>query len=274
MTELIHPTAIVDPGARLGQDVQIGPYAVLEAETEIGDGCVIEPFVQIKSWSSLGRNNHVHAHACLGGPPQDLKYQGERSSLVIGDENCIREYVTINRGTPEGGGVTSVGSHCYIMAYAHIAHDCKLGDRVVLANAATLAGHIHIRSDAVIGGLCAVHQFVHIGEYAYIGGMTGVAQDVPPFMLVAGERGWLHGLNQIGLKRHGFSQEQLARLKQAFKLIWRSGLKQEQALQRIQSEMGQCQEIQLLLEFIQQSERGVISPKNLSRGNSNNSCTP
>ncbi|MGM0423307.1 MAG: acyl-ACP--UDP-N-acetylglucosamine O-acyltransferase [Thermodesulfobacteriota bacterium] len=268
MQDSIHPTAIVDPTARLGQGVQIGPYAVLEAETEIGDGCVIEPFVQIKSWSCLGRNNHVHAHACLGGPPQDLKYQGGKTRLVIGDENCIREYVTINRGTPEGGGLTSIGSHCYIMAYAHVAHDCHLGDRVVLANAATLAGHIHIQSDAVIGGLCAVHQFVHIGEYAYIGGMTGVAQDVPPFMLVAGERGWLHGLNQIGLKRHGFSQEQMARLKLAFKLLWRSGLKKEDALQRIQEELGQHQEVQQLLEFIQHSTRGVISPKGSSRSNS------
>ncbi len=265
MSSKIHPTSIVDPKAVLGQEVTIGPYCVLEAESEIGDGCVLEPFVHIKSWTRLGRNNHVHSQACLGGPPQDLKYHGEKTELLIGDHNCIREYVTINRGTPGGGGVTRIGSHCYIMAYAHIAHDCLLEDEVILANAATLAGHIHIQRHAVVGGLCAVHQFVRIGEFAYIGGMTGVAQDVPPFMLVAAERGWLHGLNHIGLKRHGFNQDQLGRLKKAFKLIWRSELQKEQALQQIDADLGEHEEIQQLVQFLNNSPRGTISPKSGTR---------
>jgi len=192
MSSDIHPTTIIDSQADLGENVYIGPYCVIESGVVIGDNCHIEPFVHLKSNTSLGKNNHIHSYACIGGKPQDSKFQGETTWLEIGDNNCIREYVTINIGTEGGGKVTRVGSNCLIMAYSHVAHDCILGDNVVLANAATLAGHIVVEDYAVVGGLSAVHQFVRIGQYAYIGGMTGVPQDVPPFMLIAGERGWLY----------------------------------------------------------------------------------
>ena len=261
MSTDIHSSAVVDPQAHIGQDVTIGPYVVIEKSTHIGDGCRIDAFAHIKSNTSLGANNCIHSYACLGGPPQDVKFHGEETSLVIGDDNVIREFVTINRGTIGGGGMTKIGSKCMIMAYAHIAHDCSLGNEVIMANAATLAGHVTIEDKAVIGGLSAVHQFVRIGSYAYIGGMSGVSQDVPPYMLIAGERAWLHGLNLIGLKRQGFSPEQIAALKKAFKLLWRSGLRREDALDQARAECGEQPEVHELLSFVDQSERGVIAPK-------------
>ncbi len=260
MSSEIHPTAIVDSGAELGENVYIGPYSIIESNTQIGENCQIEPFTHIKSNTSIGKNNQIHSYACIGGKPQDLKYQGENTYLEIGDNNSIREYVTINLGTQGGGGITRVGSNCLIMAYAHIAHDCIVGDRVVLANAATLAGHIAIEDNAIIGGLSAIHQFVRIGKYAYIGGMTGVPQDVPPFMLIAGERGWLHGLNLIGLRRQGFSNTQLNSLKRAYKTIWRSDMNKQDALQKVEEE-EQTTEASQLVEFIKNSERGVISTR-------------
>ena len=264
MSTSIHPSAVVDPEALLGTDVSIGPYAIIEKNVRIGDATVIDSFGQVKEYTSLGRNNHIHSHACIGGTPQDLKFQGEKTRLEIGDDNCFREFVTVHRGTHEGGGVTRVGSGCLIMAYAHIAHDCQLGDGVIMANAATLAGHVSVDKWAVIGGLCAIHQFVHIGEFAYIGGMTGVSQDVPPYMLVAGERGRLNNLNIVGLRRRGVNKETVAALKTAFKLIWRSGLKRQEALEKVRMELGDCFEVQQLVEFIAASQRGVVAPKDKS----------
>lgn len=261
MSTNIHPTAVVDPGAELGYGVDIGPYAVIEGDVQLGDDSKVDAFVQIKSHTRLGRNNHIHSHACIGGDPQDLKFKGDPTRLEIGDHNCIREYVTVNRGTVDGGGVTRLGSHCLIMAYAHIAHDCQLQDHVVLANAATLAGHVVIEKNSVIGGLSAIHQFVRIGKNAYVGGMTGVPQDVPPFMLIAGERGWLQGLNVIGLKRTGYDKDRISALKQAFRVIWRSGLRRDHALDRVLDELGHIEEVHLLADFIKSSERGVISPR-------------
>ncbi|MFW6415424.1 MAG: acyl-ACP--UDP-N-acetylglucosamine O-acyltransferase [Thermodesulfobacteriota bacterium] len=260
MSTDIHPTAIVDPQAELGENVYIGPYCVIESGVGIGDDCHLEPFVHVKANTSLGKNNQIHSYACLGGKPQDFKFQGETTWLEIGDNNSIREYVTINIGTAGGGKVTKVGSNCLIMAYSHIAHDCMIGDNVVLANAATLAGHIVVEDYAVVGGLSAVHQFVRIGRYAYIGGMTGVPQDVPPYMLIAGERGWLHGLNLIGLRRQGFSNDQLNSLKRAFKTIWRSDLSRQNALEKLEQEDSTA-EVKKLVEFIKSSERGVISTR-------------
>jgi len=262
MSTEIHPTAVLDKGAELGENVTVGPYAVIHGKTFIGDDCRIESFAQIKSGTRIGKNNFIDSYACIGGDPQDLKYKGEETVLNIGNHNIIREYVTINRGTSGGGGVTNIGSNCLIMAYAHIAHDCQLSDEVILANAATLAGHVIIKEKAVVGGLSAVHQFVRIGEYAYIGGMTGVGQDVPPYMMVAGERGWLHGLNFIGLKRWGFQKERIFDLKQAYKLIWRSGLKKDHALDRALEDLGHKPEVKTLVDFLRTSERGVIGPRN------------
>jgi UDP-N-acetylglucosamine acyltransferase len=261
MSTSIHPTAVVDPKASIGQGVSIGPYAVIEGATQIGDGTSIDAFAHIKANTTLGSRNTIHSYACLGGPPQDVKFQGEDTLLTIGDENVIREYVTINRGTLDGRGETRIASHCMIMAYVHIAHDCYLGNEVIMANAATLAGHVTIEDKAVIGGLTAVHQFVRIGSYAYIGGMSGVAQDVPPYMLIAGERAWLHGLNLIGLKRQGFSPDQISALKKAYKLLWRSGLRRQEALDQARDELGDRPEVSDLLNFLDQSERGVIGPR-------------
>lgn len=267
----VHPTAVIHPKAQLGKEVSIGPYAIIEANVILGDYCQIDAFAHIKSMTTMGKRNEIHSYACVGGPPQDMKYQNEPTILEIGDDNCIREYVTINRGTNKGGGITRLGSKCLIMAYAHIAHDCQIGNQVILANAATLAGHVIVENMAVIGGLSAVHQFVRIGEHAYIGGMTGVSQDVPPFMLIAGERGWLQGINTIGLKRRGFEQKQLSKLKKAFKTIWRSGLQRKEALQRVINEFGHEPTIMQLVNFMSSSERGVIGTKNLKSNNNQTS---
>jgi UDP-N-acetylglucosamine acyltransferase len=257
----IHPSAVVSPRAELGENVTVGPFSVIEDRVRISDETWIDAFVHIKDHTSIGRRNRIHSYSCLGGIPQDLKYKGEVSSLEIGDDNRIREYASLNRGSEEGGSVTRVGSRCLIMAYAHLAHDCILGDEVILANAVNLAGHVNIDNGAALGGLCAVHQFVRIGKHAYIGGMTGVAQDVPPFMLIAGERGWIQGVNSIGLRRQGYTRDQLTNLKKAHKLLWRSGLNKEEAIQRIHSEIGASPEVEQLVSFVQNSDRGVIRSK-------------
>lgn len=259
METMIHPTALVDPRATLGMGVQIGPYAIIESEVCIGDRTRIDALAQIKSLTTLGADNHVHSYACLGGSPQDIGYRDQATILEIGDNNTIREYVTLNRGTDHGGAITRIGSNCMLMAYAHVAHDCQVGDEVILANAATLAGHVEVGSMAVIGGLSAVHQFVRIGEYVFIGGKTGVPQDVPPYMLTVGERAQLYGLNVIGLRRRGFTKDLLSALKNAYKIIWRSGLSREQALKQVSEHWGHYPEVSNLIKFIRSSKRGIAS---------------
>ena len=263
MRTSIHPTAIVHPEAYLGTDVTVGPYAIIEERVHIGDGTIIDAGAQIKRFTTLGAKNHVHSMACVGGEPQDLKFGGEESTLVIGDRNRIREFSTIHRGTEGGGGVTRVGSDNLMMAYSHIAHDCVVGDNNVLANAATLAGHVIVGSEVVVGGLSAVHQFVNIGDFAFIGGKTGVAQDVPPFMLAVGERATLRGLNLIGLRRHGFSSEEISALKSAYKLIWRSNQERNEVMQQVETELGHFQQVMKLLDFIRGSKRGTITPERI-----------
>lgn len=263
MQTSIHPTAIVDPGAVLGVGVEIGPYAIIEAEVRIGDGTRVDSSAQIKRFTTLGAKNHVHSMACVGGEPQDLKFHGEESRLIIGDRNRIREFSTIHRGTEGGGGVTQVGSDNLMMAYSHIAHDCVVGDNNVLANAATLAGHVVVGSGVVVGGLSAVHQFVNIGDFAFIGGKTGVAQDVPPFMLAVGERATLRGLNLIGLRRQGLSSEEISALKSAYKLIWRSNQERNEVMQQVETELGHFPQVMKLLEFIRASKRGTITPERI-----------
>ncbi|MFO7717837.1 MAG: acyl-ACP--UDP-N-acetylglucosamine O-acyltransferase [Thermodesulfobacteriota bacterium] len=258
MTSAIHETAIVHPQAQVGTEVQIGPYCVVDAEVRIGRGTRLDPFVHIQSHTTLGEDNHVHSYACVGGVPQDLKFQGEQSVLEIGDRNTIREYVTLNRGTADGGGLTRVGSDCLLMAYSHVAHDCQVADGVILANAATLAGHVSIGAHAVIGGLSAVHQFVTIGEFCFIGGKTGVAQDVPPYVLAAGERASMRGLNLVGLKRRGFNKETIQALRKVYSLVLRSGLTRDEAIAQALQQWGDIEQVQRFLEFIQNSERGVI----------------
>ncbi len=259
----IHPSAIVHPGAYLGTGVAVGPFAIIEDCVHIGDETIIDAGAQIKRFTTLGAKNHVHSMACVGGEPQDLKFGGEESTLVIGDRNRIREFSTIHRGTEGGGGVTRVGSDNLLMAYSHIAHDCVVGDNNVLANAATLAGHVTVGNEVVVGGLSAVHQFVNIGDFAFIGGKTGVAQDVPPFMLAVGERATLRGLNLIGLRRHGFSSEEISALKSAYKLIWRSNQERNEVMQQVETELGNFQQVMKLLDFIRSSKRGTITPERI-----------
>ncbi|NLV96615.1 MAG: acyl-ACP--UDP-N-acetylglucosamine O-acyltransferase [Desulfovibrionales bacterium] len=263
MSTTIHSTALVHPHAQLGIDVSIGPYAIVEENVSIGDGSIIDAAAQIKKFTTLGIRNHVHSMACVGGEPQDLKFRGEDTRLEIGDCNKIREFSTIHRGTEGGGGVTQVGSNNLMMAYSHIAHDCLLGDNNVLANAATLAGHVSVGSEVVVGGLSAVHQFVNIGDHAFIGGKTGVAQDVPPFMLAVGERATLRGLNLIGLRRHGFSRDEIQALKAAYKLIWRSNQERNEVMQQVETELGSFPQVMKLLDFIRNSKRGTITPERL-----------
>ena len=263
MKTSMHPSDIVDPGAYLGTGVKVGPYVIIEDRVQIGDGTTIDAGAQIKRFTTLGAKNHVHSMACVGGEPQDLKFGGEESALVIGDRNRIREFSTIHRGTEGGGGVTRVGSDNLMMAYSHIAHDCVVGDNNVLANSATLAGHVVVGNEVVVGGLSAVHQFVNIGDFAFIGGKTGVAQDVPPFMLAVGERATLRGLNLIGLRRHGFSSEEISALKSAYKLIWRSNQERNEVMQQVETELGHFQQVMKLLDFIRGSKRGTITPERI-----------
>ncbi len=246
----IHPTAIVDPGAELGNDVEIGPYAIVGPGVTIGDGATLMAHAVVERWTRVGRRCRVHPFAVLGGAPQDLKYRGEETWLEVGDDTVVRESATLNRGTSGGHGKTVVGRGCLLMAYSHVAHDCILGDRVILANAATLAGHVTIEEQAIVGGLSAVQQFLRIGAHAFVGGASGINQDVPPYMLVSGVPAALHGLNLVGLKRRGFSEETIRALKRAYHTIFRSGLIQARALEQVRTEHGTVPEVRRLVEFV------------------------
>jgi UDP-N-acetylglucosamine acyltransferase len=254
---MIHPTAIISPNARIGADVEIGPYSVIGERVSIGDGTRIGPHVVVQGPTTIGRNNRFFQFCSIGEIPQDLKFNMEETELIIGDGNTFREFVTINRGTAGGGGKTVIGSNCLLMAYTHVAHDCLVGNGVIMANNATLAGHIRIDDHAIVGGISGVHQFVHIGSYAMIGGLTGVSKDVPPFTLAVGQRAILHGLNLTGLKRHGFSAAAISELKAAYKLLFRSNLTIDEAVRQIEAGAPGCPEVRMLVNFIQQSERGV-----------------
>lgn len=259
MNAQIHPTAIIDSDCQLGENVIIGPYTIIEGNTRIGNGTRIDAFAQIKNFTSLGQNNHVYSYACIGEAPQDIKYKDEETWLEIGDNNRIREYSTLNRGTPDGNKVTRIASNCFLMAYTHVAHDCVLEDGVIMANGATLAGHVHLGQRSVVGGLCAVHQFVRIGEFAFIGGKSGVAQDIPPYMLVAGERAKVYGPNLIGMRRAGFDRKEISAVKKAFHLIWGAGISRSDALETIKKESGQFSAIEKLVTFVETSKRGIVS---------------
>ncbi len=259
MAGSIHPTAIIDSGCQLGKDVTIGPYVIIESNTILGDGTRVDPFAQIKNFTSLGKTNHIYSYSCLGEAPQDIKYQGQETWLKIGDNNKIREYATLNRGTPEGDGVTYIGSHCFLMAYTHVAHDCRLENGVIMANGATLGGHVHLGQKVVIGGLSAVHQFVHIGEFSFIGGKSGVAQDVPPYLLAAGERVKTYGPNIIGMRRAGFDRQQIKAVKKAFQILWDSGLSRQEAVSRAREQFAGFETVEKMISFIESSKRGIIS---------------
>jgi UDP-N-acetylglucosamine acyltransferase len=255
----IHSTAIVNPLAKVHASCQIGPYCVIGAEAELGEDCHLLSHVAIEGPSKIGAANIFFPFASVGMAPQDLTYAGESTRLEIGDHNQIREFVTISRGTVKGGGVTRVGNHTLIMAYAHVAHDCVIGDNVILANAATLGGHVTVDDWAVVGALCPVHQFVRIGAHAYIGGGTTITRDVLPFSKTAAARDThAYGLNAVGLERRGFSKERIRKIHHAYKVLLASKLNTSQALEKLQSEKDRGDDVELLIRFIQASDRGVI----------------
>lgn len=253
----IHPTAIIDPGAKLAEGVTVGPFAIIDDKVTIGRGTKVGAHAVIRPFVEIGEDNEIYQFASIGDLPQDLKFGGEESRLVIGDRNRIREFATLNRGTKGGGGVTSIGSDCFLMAYAHVAHDCHLEDNVIIANAVQMGGHVHIGEHAIVGGLTAVHQFVRIGAHCMIGGASAVSQDIPPYVIAAGNRTELHGLNLIGLKRRGFSDESLSALKSAYRILFRSGLTIKEAVEKVKAEVAQATEVVNLLDFISSSERGI-----------------
>jgi UDP-N-acetylglucosamine acyltransferase len=253
----IHPTAIIAPTARLGTGVSIGPYTTIGDEVTLGDGTTVGAHAVIEGPAEVGRTCRIFSHAVLGSPPQDLKYRGEKSLLIVGDDTIIREFATLNRATSGGGGKTVVGRGCLIMAYAHVAHDCHLGDGVILANAATLGGHVLIEEHAIVGGLTAIHQFCRIGAHAFVGGCSAIILDVPPYMKAQGNLARLFGLNTVGLKRRNFPPDTIRHLKQAYRLLFRSGLTTGQALERISAELPACAEVQHLVHFVKTSDRGI-----------------
>ena len=254
----IHPTAIVSPEARLAEGVEIGPYTVIGSDVTIGENTVVGSHVVIESHTDIGKNCRIFQFCSLGGIPQDLKFEGEESRVIIGDNNTIREYVTINRATSADIGTTIIGDNNLLMAYCHVAHNCKLGNNIVMANAVNLGGHIHIEDYAIIGGLTGIHQFVHIGCHCMIGGASAVTKDVPPYVLAAGNYAEIHSLNLFGLKRREFNRETIRALKKTYKIVFRSSLLLSEAIKRVGEEVeGDIPEVKHFIEFIQKSERGI-----------------
>lgn len=257
----IHPTAVIDSSAELDSTVKIGPYAVIGAHVKMGAGTIVEPHAVVSGPSTIGERNLIGSFATVGGAPQDLSYKGEPTELIIGNDNQIREYASIHRGTPGGKQRTVIGSNNLLMAYIHIAHDCVIGDNVIMANVATLAGHVEVGNNASIGGLVAVHQFCRIGMFSYIGGISGLGLDVPPYVIVAGTRNRtrVSGINKVGLRRNGFSRETISMLDSTFRIIYRSpNLLLKDALVQARQEFPDCHEVEQMIEFFDTSRRGVI----------------
>lgn len=255
---MIHPQAIVDPRARLGSDVEIGAYSIIGADVEIGDRCWIGPHVVINGPTRIGAESRVYQFCSLGDAPQHTGYKGEPTRLEIGERNIVREYCTFNRGTVAGGGATRIGADNFIMAYSHIAHDCQIGHHTVFANATSLAGHVHIGDYAVLGGFTLVHQFCRIGAYCMTAVNTVLFKDVPPFVTAGGNSAAPHGINVRGLKRRGFSEDAIAAVKRAYKVLYKSGLLLEQALAEVEAMATTHPELSQLTTFIRESERGII----------------
>ena len=255
----IHPTAVIHPSARVPESCKIGPYCVIGANVELGEGCQLISHVTIEGPTKIGAENWIFPFAAIGMAPQDVTYKGEPTRLEIGDHNEIRECVTINRGTVKGGGLTQVGSHILIMAYTHIGHDCVIGDHTMLVNGATLGGHVIVGEWAVVGALCPVHQFVRIGAHSYIGGGTTITQDVLPFSMTSAAREThAYLMNKVGLQRRGFSKERIAKIHHAYKILLASKLNTSQALDKLKMETERGEDVDLLIQFIEASERGVI----------------
>jgi UDP-N-acetylglucosamine acyltransferase len=253
----IHPTAAIADDAIIGENVRIGPYAVIGEEITIGPETVIGSHAVIDKYTTIGAGCQIYPHTVIGGPPQDLKYKGEKTVLKLGDNNVVREFTTLNRGTTDGTGETIIGNNNYFMAYSHVAHDCRIGDHTIFANCATLAGHITIEDHVIIGGLTPIHQFTRVGKYAIVGGSSAVSKDIVPFALASGRRAKIYGINKVGLKRHGFSQETRSALKHAFRIIFHSNLNTTHALEKVSEEIQGCEEVDYLVKFIKETKRGI-----------------
>lgn len=253
----IHRTAIVDDAAQIGENVTIGPYAVIENDVVIGDGTTVASHACLAPGTRIGKDCKIFQGAVLGNVPQDLKFENEKTELIVGDRTTIREFVTLNRGTSETGK-TAVGSDCLLMAYAHVAHDCVIGDHVILANSVAVAGHVTIEDWVTIGGLTGCHQFTRVGQHSFIGGLNRIIKDVPPYVLATGEPLRFAGLNRVGLQRRGFTTEQLANLKRAYRILYQSKLNFSQGLARVREELEMTAEVQNVVDMISNSARGVI----------------
>ncbi len=257
----IHPTAVIDKRAELDSSVYVGPYAVIEGGVRIDADTRVEAHAVVSGLTTIGKGNLIGSFAAVGGAPQDLSYKGEPTEVIIGDGNQIREYASVHRGTPSGHGKTVIGNNNLLMAYIHVAHDCKIGDHVIMANVATLAGHVEVGDKASIGGLVAVHQFCRIGTYSYIGGVSGLSLDVPPYVIIAGTRNRtrISGINKIGLRRNGFSKDTVKKLDAAFRIIFRSpNLLMKDAIEIAKKEIVGCPEVDILVKFFEDSKRGVV----------------
>lgn len=255
---MIHPTAIVDPGAVLGDGVSIGPYSVVGADVVIGAGTIVDSHVVIEGPTVIGASNRIHSFSSIGGAPQDKKYSNERTTLFIGDRNTIREFCTLNRGTTQDAGATRIGSDNWIMAYVHVAHDCQVGSNTIFANNAQLAGHVHVGDFAILGGFTVVHQFVHIGAHSLTAMGTILLQDLPPYVTASGNTAEPHGINAEGLRRRSFSPEAVARVKSAYKVLYKSGMTLEEARGEIGRRAQQEPALRILHDFLSRTGRGII----------------
>jgi len=255
---MIHPSAIVEPGARLATGVSVGAFSIIGAQVEVGEGTAIGPHVVLAGRTRIGRRNRVYQFCSIGEPPQDKKYAGEDTAVEIGDGNTIREYVTINRGTAGDAKVTRVGNDNWIMAYVHFAHDCQIGSHTIVANACQLAGHVHVGDWAILGATTLVHQYVQIGAHSFTGMGTYLDRDLPPFVRAAGNMAQPYGINSVGLRRRGMSSATIDALKRAYKTLYRSGLGQEETRQALEMQAAQCPEVRLILDFLNASKRGYI----------------
>ncbi len=253
---MIHPTAIVDEGARIHESVEIGPYCIVGPHVKIGAGTRVGPHAVLDGRTEIGENNRIFHHASIGAVPQHAKYRGEPTRLVIGSDNILREFVTVHLGTVEDRGITIIGDRNLLMAYAHVAHDCTLEDDVIMANAATLGGHVYVENHAILGGLTGVHQFVRVGRNAMVGGMSGVRLDIPPFVRASDNPAKLYGLNIIGLERAGFSSEEIGRLRKAYRILFQSGELLEDAVAMVRAELSEDSNVMRLVAFLEKSERG------------------
>jgi UDP-N-acetylglucosamine acyltransferase len=256
----IHKTAVIDPSCDIAPDAQIGAYCVVGPETRVGSATVLDPHVSIFGWTEIGQRCRFYSNSSIGGDPQDLKYQGEETRLKIGDDNVFREFVTLNRGTKGGHGITVLGNNNFLMAYSHVAHDCVVGDHVIMANAATLAGHVDVGSHSTVGAFSAVHQFCRVGPHAFIGGFSVITRDALPYMKTVGDRNQAktYGINTLGLQRKGFSRESLDELKQVYRICFRSKMNTSDALAKVRETKWSSPEVAILIEFMETSERGFI----------------